>query len=509
MRNALLFSFLATSACAAFLCLMYPEMYRIMQGDSVFFFTADFFQLKLTQPPAVTSWLVSLLVQFYRWPWAGAVVQTLVVCLSSLMLFGLALRFSGSAKAHRRRLFLLLPFLPVVLFVLYPFATSLHVQILWLFALPLLYVWLRPWWLRALFALVMVPVGYLLLSFPLLALLLLLFLGLELTLAKSRWTALLPAFVLLPFCPQVYSEHVAFLPSEARYWPVKNANPRPVWSEDYRRSNTYYAVVRAAEEERWDDLRGIVREHGQSHQKIMQTYLLLAESAQGTLPERLFSYSICDPEQFLFRHDGNFYAHTFNRLFYRNLGIWDECFHQAEEYFLLLPDACGFNSLTQMVDYAIRGGEYAIAGKYLTMLDHAPFYGSYVKEQRQRIIQQQAMPDTRRMPLRADNFVGGYPFNSEMYRLIDHTDGNAKLAFDYLLCGLLLQKKLPVFSTILYAYPFYKDKPLPTTYAQALRMLRMKGQVPDADCLPGTYYHFFKYVAIPEENQQMVQQPGH
>ena len=285
-----------------------------------------------------------------------------------------------------------------------------------------------------------------------------------------------------------------------------------LFTSQTQKNETYYRILRAAEEERWNDVRTLIWQSGEARTRLMQAYLLLAESAQGTLPENLFSYPINDSEDFLFRHERNRYTCQFNRLFYRNLEVWDEAFHQAQEYYLLQPDACCFSSLTQMVDYSIRAHEYAVAEKYLTILGKAPFYGSYVKEQRLRIIEQQRMDsgaDSSDIPLRADNFVGGYPFNSEMLRLVKYTTHNKRKAYDYLLCSLLLQKNLPHFRIIFEAFPFYRDASLPEPYRQALRILETNGQGLNPNCSSGSYEYYYQYTAIPEPNQKMLQSTGH
>ena len=96
-----------------------------------------------------------------------------------------------------------------------------------------------------------------------------------------------------------------------------------------------------------------------------------------------------------------------------------------------------------------------------------------------------------------------------MVRLVEYTEGDHRLAHDYLLCGLLLQKNLPHFNVVLHHFPYHRADSLPIPYAQALRLLQTEGQVPDEECVPGSYYNFFRYIAIPDPNEKMTQSAGH
>lgn len=477
--------------------------YLAMQENSFFLFSFDYFYSKLPLQPALTGWIDSLLLQFFRWPLLAALLQALIAWLTMLFL-----RMSLPLKGTRSFCVAMLPSL--MLLLVWPLSHLLQLQVLFMALLLFVYCRLPQWWARLTWSILLLPLGYMLLSMPLLIVLFVLFAVAEWYVHKGRSRTL--SFAGLVACslmlPPIYSQRVAYIPFQNRYSYVKGGNPLPLWDETLRQWDYYHQVVRAAEEERWADMRSIIRESGQGRTRLMQNYLLLAESALGTLPDNLFSYTINNPEDMLTRHNQDVQTCQFCRLFYKNLELWDESFHQAQEYSMLMPDACCFCSLTQMVDYSIREGEYAVAEKFLTILSFAPFYGRFVKEQRERIVRSKKEQRIER-PLRADNFVGGYPFNSEMIRLIQYADGNRQRAFDYLLCGLLLQKNLPHFNTIFQSFPSLQPKTLPEPYAQAFRLLQTNGQVPDDECLPGSYYYYFKCVAIPEPNQQMRQSAGH
>ena len=500
MKKTLFVALLFVPAYLA-LAFCFFETYRSLQFDSFFLFTSDYFFSKFAQPPALTAWATSLLFQLFRWPWVAALLQALIACLAVVCL-------NIVLKNGLKRWLSLIPSL--LLFLFWPFSLNLQLQVLFMSLLLLSYSKLPRWWAQLIWAIILIPLGFLLLSMPLLAVLFLLFAVIEWFLHKGRTHALVVALLgaCTFFLPPIYSQRVAFIPFQMRYTYVPEGSPIALWDDVLVDQEVYLQVLRAAEEERWSDLRSIIRGKGVGNKRLMQNYLLLAEAAQGTLPDNLFSYNINNPEDFFYRHERNPYTCQFNRLFYRNLGLYDECFHQAQEYYLLCLDACCFGSLTQMVDYSIREGEYAVAEKYLKILSRAPFYSRFVEEQRNRIAKQKAEVTIER-PLRDDNFVGGYPFCSEMVRLVQHTDANQPLAQDYLLCGLLLQKNLPHFDIVLREIDYHRARNLPVPYAQALRLFQTRGEVSDEDCVNGSYYYFFRYIDIPDPNQQMTQSAGH
>ena len=59
----------------------FPYTYITMEGDDFWVQTWGFWQLKLATLPAFTSWISDFLMQFYRSPYIGAAIQTLVLGL--------------------------------------------------------------------------------------------------------------------------------------------------------------------------------------------------------------------------------------------------------------------------------------------------------------------------------------------------------------------------------------------------------------------------------------------
>ena len=253
-----------------------------------------------------------------------------------------------------------------------------------------------------------------------------------------------------------------------------------------------------ADEKKWDELRRTIIKDANTKSVIGIRYLLLCESALGTLAENLFRYPISETEHLLFRGSRNTISCTFNRQFYENIGIWDECFHQAQEYSMCLDNFC-LQSICQMVDYSIKEAEWQVAEKMLTVLEQALFYGDFVRERREEIAMLREHKPVNDAPLRQDNFVTVYSMQNELVHNFQYHVGDSMKIQEYIMCCMLIRKKLPQFCNSLSILPRYQCdmERLPMTFREAIDIYTSKGEA-HRDGKPGTYAHFFYNVQIPE-----------
>ena len=314
-------------------------------------------------------------------------------------------------------------------------------------------------------------------------------------------------------------------------------------NEGYQVSETVYRYAALAEAGEWQQLRDEVNSNESIDNNIYLQYALLAEARLGTLPDNLFQYPINTPELFSPRLENSPAASDFNRIFYRELGFTDEAFHQAFQYGMMASPSCGFcaGSLRHMAEYSVALGDKPLAEKYLWLLERTSNNGDFVAEQRQ-LLKEKFSPLARgsghgpmgcvdsSVPLRGDYFVMASAFNTEMVQHVE-ADPDNKAALDYLLCGLLLTKRLEVFRIVLNEYADkYKDAPLPRAYAEAaavLRLLNPAGLSPDLHYAPeideqlkafnkahaaqddasfrGTFWYYYFYAQIPPQQEWINQ----
>lgn len=461
----------------------FPYTYITMEGDDFWVLTWDFWLLKLASLPAVTTWIAEYLMQFYSSPYIAATIEALVLGATGLLAYLTLSNFKGDPSGKKASprgdwVVTLLPWLalipPVLLGFYCTFNLSFQLQCLFFFGLLESFLLIPNTKGKFLFSIACVPVGFLLMRTPMLGLLLLIqyFLIYITNKYSIIWNC---PIILFSVTPLVYSQQVAFIPFEKRYTEL-GTDFAPLTSRYIQGGEYLKKCVCLANEGRWEDLlyKEHVRRDAQSGMAVSLRYALLAECALGTLPENLFLYPIQEESQFFYPHSTERVASQFNRLFYLNLGVNDEAFHQAQEYGLIQPNGSCFSSLRQMVEYSIEEGDLEIADKFLHILSKSSCHKKFIEDSRLRI------QDSRRShlqrgseegtPLRADNFVGGYPLPVEMLRLARYYENSPhrKKMLDYAVCSYMLRGNVNNFLIAIKAFDIYKDKELPKAYREFL-----------------------------------------
>ncbi len=273
-----------------------------------------------------------------------------------------------------------------------------------------------------------------------------------------------------------------------------------LFSQNLRQDEQVCHYIRLAGSQKWNELQQTIRRDGMATSILGMRYLLLAESAKGTLVENLFTYPIRETEDFLFRGYRTSQSCEFNRHFYANIGIWDECYHQAQEYSMCQPRFCVY-SLCHMIDYSIKEAEWAVAEKLLAVLSQALFYDDFIADRKSQIAEGRQLKPVNDAPLRQDCFVTGYSFQSEMAILLKYEIGDSLKIQDYTLCSMLVRKKLPQFVSCLGLFPRYAKctlDQLPTPFRHAIEIYRSQGEAL-RDEPYGTYAYFYYNTPIPKQ----------
>lgn len=226
--------------------------------------------------------------------------------------------------------------------------------------------------------------------------------------------------------------------------------------EKMRQNEQLYTYHLLAESKQWEEImRTIVADHSRNSD-IGMKYMLLAESARGTLVDNLFTYPINSTEQFLYRGFRSDMSCLLNMHFYDNLQVWDEAFHQAQEYAMCQPDFC-FLSVKKMVEYSMAEAEWQVADKLLHVLDRAWFYHDYVAESRKMIAEARKQRPCNDAPLRDGNFVTGFSLQNEMLHMYMSHIGDSIKAQEYIMSCILLRKRLDQVKPGIATLPLYKD----------------------------------------------------
>lgn len=439
----------------------FPYTYITMEGDDFWVLTWDYWHLKLAMLPAFTNWLADFLMQFYGSISVAACIQTLVLGNIGILAYNV-LKVSFGRKVGWLALLS-----PVLLGYYCTFNLSFQLQCLFFLVLLKIFMLIPNKTARLFYSILGVPLGFLLMCTPLLALLLMIQYLIAWVSDKYHIAWNIP-LILLSVTPLLYSEQVAFIPFEKRYTDF-GAYFDPLTSRYSRDGEYIRKCVCLANEGRWQDL--LYKQHLKSDARrgngVALRYGLLAECALGTMPENLLDYPINDENLFLYPHESSYVAQQFNRLFYLNLGIYDEAYHHAEEYGLLMRNGNNFSSLRQMIDYSIEEGEWEIAEKFLKVLSRSTCHRGFIQERRAKLAEARKNFN-KDISLRADNFVGGYPFPIEMLRLARYYKDSPekKKMIDYAICAYMMRGDAGSFMIALQAFDIYKDRELPRAYRE-------------------------------------------
>ena len=453
---------------AIYAAINYPYTYMSMEADGMWLSTRDFWQLKLSYPPAFTLWLTDFMLQWFGKPSVAATLHAILLACPAILADIWLTRLFPTRKAFGW--FALLPALFIGYFCTFEVHTA--VEATFAFTLLLAHSYIRNGKARLLYSFVSLPLGYMLAPMPMLAMMLVGMMLTEWKLFGSRnWRAQLAGFAVLYAMPIVYSEQVAFVPFQRRYTSF-GSYFHPINSSAVQNAEKYRSYIILANEGKWNELlysRGC-QDAAQKGDGLALRFALLAESELGTLPDNIFNYPITQEDHFLFPHVREYVTTQFNRLFYLHLGIYDEAFHQAQEFGLLQFNGCCFSSIRQMTEYSIMEGEWEMADKYLRILEKTSCHGDYIAEKCEEMAKAKKT-FTRQVPLRADNFVGGYPLPFEMLRLFRYYNGGpyAKKILDYALLSFMLREDRPRFGAACKWGSIYTEDNLPGTYRNFLQ----------------------------------------
>lgn len=513
MKKTLFITLLFVVAVTLLYAVRYPHTLMQMEYTCNFSFSSDFVTLKLSDVPALTSWLGNFLLQFFRWPVAGAFIEALLLGAASL---GCAMIPKAMGRKGYTELSLLVG---AAVLWLFPHFIHSELQMAFFFWTIAGYFAIRSRVTRLVAVVCFSVVGFFLITWTQLFVFLLIAAAGEYFHFKTRWAALVPLGCIAIAVADVFvsSNVLGFIPYDARFFakpeynvsmwiyiallivPIllmlierKGLKGAGAWvpaalaavvagiaicvsmnGQTKEFSELCFRYSQMADQGRWQQLLDEIPTEDLAESKMKRAYALMAESQLGSLPENIGKYPIFTPSDFLYSHEMKLFSCNFNRQFYENIGLYDEAFHMAFEYNTMAYDGVCMGALRDMTRYLVKEGDYKLADKYLTKLSKTLFNGAFVKEMRRQMTKK-PKETIDKLPLRADNFVACYNFNSEMVRLLQLDPHNKKL-LDYLLCGLLIDHRLKEFGVILNGFPIYQGKQLPKAYAEAAAMLTAQG----------------------------------
>lgn len=485
-----------------------------MKGHIAHWEETDFFQwnilyLKdyLLKPAGWSGLLGNFLLQFYRWNWLGALIQTLPVVL----VFVLTRKIVYEWGIKRGRL--LLGCVPCI----FLFFLQCNVQMELGAALTVVFFYFLHWVylsihravIRYIVFSLLFPVCFLLLGggacIPLYIVFMLYETGKEKL--RERWVFILWWLLCLSIFPWIWRRWIYIIPMENLYTlvgsggilllgtygygillaviayvesrsrKIKNVAVRPGewvlivagWAAGTcilydQKQEYFFRMDQAVVKGHWDEVIAMAGDKETFSRE--ESYLLnLALVNKGILGECLFDYPVSGIGCLYLPREIDYRNSVLGGEMYYRLKIPNEAIHWIFQASVASPQGMNFRTLRRLIELNIMKGDSAIADKYLTVLEEAGTYGTWCREKRKEL----NSPD-REIVLPADEhdfFIGGRPFLSDMARVMDA--GRSKdMVLDYLLSGLLLSKDLNKFCRLFNMLFPQEGKRIPRAYQEAL-----------------------------------------
>ena len=502
--------FLFFIAISLGISLVYPQTIAQMEATDYFVWNDDYLTMKIAELPGITALLSDYLLQFFRWQGVGMTIEAVILTLTALLLSDIPRRIGHTTY---RALGLLLP---VILLFVALFQIEFYLQILFMVLAIWIFFFIRQGWLKHLYLLMFCMSSLFLMPWTMAVTALLAMMAGKILQGHK---IIVPGIILVAGIIWLYIEVgllnrlVGFIPFDHRYLysPVDGLSlwlylsifvltltmclipmPRRKWASRciqgavfiacctdiylictnpvFLREEKGYQLAALAENKAWKQILETIPKNEISSNKAYATYALLAEAALGTLPDNMFNYPVIFSENLLYRNNSKDFCRNFNRQFYENIEIYDECFRQSYEFGIQCRNGASFASMRQMVKYAILTDNFPVARKYIAKLSQSPTHKTWARQWTQALESQQKRNRTQDKPKRSNTFLGAYQLGVEMKGQLEFGIQNP-LIIDYALISFLLDCDLDNFLRILTTYPIYSRHQLPKAYAEAVAMI--------------------------------------
>ena len=181
--------------------------------------------MKLSQGAAINGWMSDYLLQFFKWPVAAAAINALLASLLCLICV-LVLK-----KLKTGNDLLEIGVIPVLMLLLvFPFQLNLLIEGIAFYAGLLGYLYLKQYRWHFVYAILFLPLGFLLISIPLLVLFYVLLMVFDYMFTKK--TVFLPVYLLCivtTLClVKIVSNQIGYIPFETRYFYTKSVSGNDV-----------------------------------------------------------------------------------------------------------------------------------------------------------------------------------------------------------------------------------------------------------------------------------------
>jgi hypothetical protein len=268
-----------------------------------------------------------------------------------------------------------------------------------------------------------------------------------------------------------------------------------------------------ASHNRWEKVYSLTKKY-KTNNSVVTYYSNLAMSKMGVMADELMEcYQPAATGLFIpVNANENYITITFSNEVYWHLGDVNASQHSALLGMIFSPRSENSRLMKRLVEINIVNGEYAAAGKFITILEKTLFHRKWAGEMRNYLFNEEACEGSywikekrSQIPVR-DMLKKGNEYILTLRMLLDNHPEN-KMAADYLLSFHLLSKDIPSFASDFEKYysPWSK-RVIPRAYQEGLLIWIASGKA-DIETLkkyifsPEVIHNFTDYTKIYEENQ--------
>jgi hypothetical protein len=308
----------------------FPYFLIWLEGYSFFSTLPDFSTLYRTIPEGLAGYIGAFLHQFFKWPAAGAAIQSLVAVWPVICTGIIVIRLFKNPG-----------------------------RLLWISFIPMpFYVFRQYWDLHMYFGIRYCAV------FTGLMLIVLVFTKIRKVSIKTlKWMGSLLVNIVIMLSALGSSLYSLLIVDERVH-----------------EHNDLAYLEYLGDNERWMDILDFVTPADARKEDIKRTYALLALAQTGHLPEYAFLYGLDGSDCFMFYENVNPLCLNYNAIFCQTMGMPNATIHQTYQLGVQSVPGVGFSSVRRLADTYIDLKDYALAKKYVDILAHTTCHRAWVKE---------------------------------------------------------------------------------------------------------------------------------
>lgn len=227
-----------------------------------------------------------------------------------------------------------------------------------------------------------------------------------------------------------------------------------------------------AENKDWNAILNSVTVKDAWGNDLARRYAFLALSETGQLTDHAFRYGLKGASDFLFHDDVNPLSLNYNAIFYECLGMHNATIQQAYQLGVQTVPGIGFDALRILADTYIKLKDHTLAKKYVDILSHSTCHKAWVNERHPKL---EAIKDEEPAYVHDEYKAKISNFSHTISSMVDRNPENRKYA-DLLLCSLLADEEGDKFRDLFryiaqWQYP--AGTPIPRLYEEALILIAM------------------------------------